>query len=97
MDEVLKKLLKVKKKVRYFNYREKNFESGSKTIFCTDILKRRRRKVMGKIITANEQNVIKTLVMLAENNIRDRKKELEDWDKSLETNVKVTIKERGIE
>ena len=48
---------------------------------------------MGKIITANEQNVIKTLVMLAENNIRDRKKELEDWDKSLETNVKVTIKE----
>ena len=48
---------------------------------------------MGKIITANEQNVIKTLVMLAENNIRDRKKELEDWDKSLEADVKVTIKD----
>ena len=48
VDEVIKKLLKVKKKVRYFNYREKNFESGSKTIFCTYILKEKEKKDNGK-------------------------------------------------
>ena len=48
VDEVLKKLLKVKKKLRYFSYREKNFESGSKTIFCTYMLKEKEKGDNGK-------------------------------------------------